>query len=44
MAQAKPKYAMFSKRDMERRYARARELMAQRKLDALFITGEYNFQ
>lgn len=44
MARPTPKYAMFSKREMERRYASARELMAQRGIDALLITSEYNFQ
>ena len=37
-------YAMFSRAEMERRYARARELMGERKIDALLITGEHNFQ
>lgn len=37
-------YAMFSRAEMERRYARARERMSERKLDALLITGEHNFQ
>ena len=37
-------FAMFSRAEMERRYARARELMGERKLDALLITGEHNFQ
>ena len=37
-------YAMFTRREMERRYERARELMAQAGIDALFVTGEENFQ
>jgi Xaa-Pro aminopeptidase len=35
---------MFSRKEMDRRYARARELMAGRGIDALLITGEENFQ
>ena len=35
---------MFSRGEMERRYARARELMSERGLDGLLITGEENFQ
>jgi Xaa-Pro dipeptidase len=37
-------YAMFSRKEMDRRYARARELMARERLDALLISGEENFQ
>ena len=37
-------YALFSRREMDRRYAGARARMAERKLDALLITGEENFQ
>lgn len=37
-------YAMFSRQEMERRYARAREEMDRRGIDALFVTGEENFQ
>ncbi len=37
-------YAMFSREEMERRYARARVEMDRRALDALFVTGEENFQ
>lgn len=37
-------YAMFSREEMERRYARAREEMDRRGMDALFVTGEENFQ
>jgi Xaa-Pro aminopeptidase len=37
-------YALFSRGEMERRYARARELMAEQGLDALVVTGEENFQ
>ncbi len=41
---SQPSYAAFSREEMERRYARARELMARRGIDALFITNEENFQ
>ncbi len=37
-------YHLFTRAEMERRYSRARELMDQRGTDALFITGEENFQ
>ena len=37
-------YSMFSRGEMERRYARAREEMDRRGIDALFVTGEENFQ
>ena len=37
-------YAMFTKGEMERRYSRARELVARSGVDALFVTGEENFQ
>ena len=37
-------YALFSRREMDRRYARARGMMAERGIDALIITGEENFQ
>jgi Xaa-Pro dipeptidase len=37
-------YAMFSRREMDGRYARAREGMAARGLGALVVTGEENFQ
>ena len=37
-------YALFSRGEMERRYARARKLMAEQGLDALVVTGEENFQ
>ena len=37
-------YAMFSRGEMERRYARAREEMDRRGIAALFVTGEENFQ
>ena len=37
-------YAMFSRKEMESRYARARELMERRGIDALLISGEENFQ
>jgi hypothetical protein len=36
-------YAMFSRREMERRYALARDGMAARGPDALLVTGEENF-
>lgn len=34
---------IFSKREFERRYERARELMREKRVDALFITGEENY-
>jgi Xaa-Pro aminopeptidase len=37
-------YALFSRREMDRRYARARDLMAEQGIDALVVTGEENFQ
>ena len=37
-------YAMFSREEMESRYARARKLMDHRGIDALFVSGEENFQ
>ena len=37
-------YHLFTRTEMERRYSRARELMDQQGIDALFITGEENFQ
>ena len=37
-------YALFTKAEMTRRYAKARVLMAARGIDALLITGEENFQ
>src|SRR5215831_7214328 len=37
-------YALFSRREMDRRYARAQEAMTARGLDALLVTGEENFQ
>ena len=37
-------YAMFSRPEMERRYSRARELMAASGIDALLVSGEENFQ
>ncbi len=44
MASRDPEYAMFSRAEMERRYVRAREEMDRRGIDALFVTGEENFQ
>ena len=44
MASGDLEYHLFTRAEMERRYARARELMGQRGIDALFITGEENFQ
>ena len=41
---SQPSNAMFSKEEMERRYTKAREMMAQRGLDALLISNEENFQ
>ena len=37
-------YAMFSRKEMESRYARARELMGSQGIDTLLISGEENFQ
>ena len=37
-------FAMFSRSEMERRYKRARQLMAQQGIDVLLVTGEENFQ
>lgn len=37
-------YAMFSRGEMDRRYSKARRLMGDQDLDALFISGEENFQ
>ena len=37
-------YAMFSRAEMDRRYSKARRLMGDQGLDALFISGEENFQ
>jgi len=37
-------YAMFSRHEMDRRYASAQEAMTARGLDALLVTGEENFQ
>ena len=44
MTEKNLEYAMFSRAEMERRHARARELMGERNIDALLITGEHNFQ
>jgi Xaa-Pro aminopeptidase len=37
-------FALFTRGEMERRYARARELMDARGIDALLVSGEENFQ
>ena len=37
-------FAMFSRKEMEGRYARARDLMGRRGIEALLISGEENFQ
>lgn len=37
-------YALFSRREMETRYSRARTMMAHRGIDALLVSGEENFQ
>ena len=37
-------YAIFPRSEMERRYARAQALMAERGIDALLISGEENFK
>lgn len=39
-----PEYGMFSLAEMQRRYRRARELMAAARLDALFLTQDENVQ
>ena len=39
-----PQWAIYSREDIERRWARARSLMAKAELDALLITNEENFQ
>ena len=38
-----PTYAMFTKKEMARRLARVRSLMAEQNVDCLLITGEHNF-
>ena len=38
------KWAIFSKQDIETRWRRARELMAEAGLDVLLVTNEENFQ
>jgi len=37
-------WAAFSKEDIEKRHARARDMMAAKGLDALLVTNEENFQ
>ena len=44
MSSVELEYHLFTRAEMERRYSRARELMGQQGIDALFITGEENFQ
>ena len=44
MSSSDLEYHLFTRNEMEMRYARARELMGQQGIDALFITGEENFQ
>lgn len=39
-----PTYAMFTRAEMDRRCAAARDMMERKGLDALLITGEENFQ
>ena len=42
--QNEPQWAAFSKQDIERRWSRARALMAEKGLDVLMVTNEENFQ
>lgn len=44
MALDRLEFAMFSRAEMERRYAGARELMARQGIDCLLVSGEENFQ
>ena len=44
MAQERLEFAMFSRAEMERRYAGARELMIRQGIDCLLVSGEENFQ
>ena len=44
MTTADLEYAMFTRAEMDRRHAKARELMGPRGIDALLVTGEENFQ
>ena len=44
MTSTKLEYHLFTRPEMDRRYARAREMMGQRGIDALLVTGEENFQ
>lgn len=37
-------YAMFSRKDIDHRYARARDLMGRAGIGVLFLSGEENFQ
>jgi Xaa-Pro aminopeptidase len=40
----RPEYALFSRQEMDRRYAHTRKLMAETEIDALLVSGEENFQ
>lgn len=44
MAAPDLEYALFTRAEMERRYSRARELMSERGIAALLVTGEENVQ
>ena len=39
----KIEYSLFSRKEIDRRYDKARTLMAEKKIDVLLITGEENF-
>lgn len=39
----KIEYPLFTRQEMDRRYNKVREFMAERKIDVLLITGEENF-
>ena len=44
METADLQYHMFTRAEMDQRYARAREKMEREGIDALLVTGEENFQ
>ena len=39
----KIEYPLFTRKGMDRRYNQAREMMADREIDVLLVTGEDNF-
>ena len=39
----KIEYPLFTRKEMDRRYNQAREMMADREIDVLLVTGEENF-